>query len=58
MTKSELVARVSVDTGLTRDKADKAVTATFNVIHDAILVGDGVVMPGIGSLKLGDRAAR
>lgn len=58
MNKSELVAAVSDNSGLSKGDAAKAVEAVFSAITDALKKGEDVKLIGFGSFDVAERAAR
>jgi DNA-binding protein HU-beta len=58
MNKSDLITAVSDNTGLTKKDIEKAYTAIFNTITDALKSGDKVQIIGFGTFEVRDRAAR
>lgn len=58
MTKNDLVERVAKKANLTKRASDDAVNATFNLIRDALVRGEKVVITGFGTFLVRSRAAR
>jgi DNA-binding protein HU-beta len=58
MNKSDLITAVSDSTGLTKKDSEKAYTAIFNTIADALKSGDRVQIIGFGTFEVRERAAR
>ena len=58
MTKTELIAAVADNTGLTKKDAEAAVSATFDAITKALTNGDKVQLMGFGTFEVKERAAR
>ncbi len=58
MNKTDLIAKTSVETGMTRKDAETAVNAVFDVIAKALAEGDKVQLVGFGSFEVKDRPAR
>lgn len=58
MNKSDLVSRVSVQSGLSKRDATEAVEATIGAIQAAVAKGERVVLPGFGTFEARKRAAR
>ena len=52
MTKTELIAALSKDTGLTIRKAEEVVKTVFNTMATALTKGDRVEIRGCGSFKV------
>ena len=58
MNKMELVTRVAEIAEITKIDADKAISATFAAIEEALAAGDKVQLVGFGTFEVRDRAAR
>jgi len=58
MTRAELIVSVAKRTGLERKNAEKAVTATFEAIKEALVEGDKVQVLGFGTFENRTRAPR
>ena len=58
MKKSDLVAIIAVNTGLSKKDSEKALTATLNAITDALKEGERVRLAGFGSFNVRERDAR
>jgi len=58
MTQAELVAFLANKTGLPKSKAEEAFKALCGIIKDDLKKDGSVKLPGIGSLKIQQRAAR
>jgi DNA-binding protein HU-beta len=58
MNKTELVAAIANESGLTKADAARALEATVSSITNAMSNGDSVAIIGFGTFKVGDRAAR
>ncbi len=58
MNKTELVAAIAEESGLTKADAGRALDATVSTITKAMSSGDSVAIIGFGTFKVGDRAAR
>jgi DNA-binding protein HU-beta len=54
----ELVAKVAEAAEVTKKDAEKAVSATFAAIEEALAAGDKVQLVGFGTFEVRDRAAR
>lgn len=52
MNKTEMIAKVAADAGLTKDQAAKAVNAVFASITDTLAAGDKVQLIGFGSFSV------
>ncbi|ANE47978.1 DNA-binding protein [Paenibacillus swuensis] len=58
MNKSELVAKVSETTELSKKDVTKAVDAVFEAISEALQGGDKVQLVGFGNFEVRERSAR
>lgn len=58
MNKSDLISQVAEKTDLTKKDAEKAVTAVFASIEEALARGDKVQLVGFGTFEIRERAAR
>ena len=58
MTKTELVAAVAEQAGLSRKDAEAAVKAFTDVVADALKNGDKIQLVGFGTFEVSERAAR
>ena len=58
MTRAELIVNVAEKAKLDRKSAEKAVTATFETIKEALIEGDKVQVLGFGTFENRTRAAR
>ena len=58
MNKSDLVAKVSELSGLSKGDADKAVDAVVEAITGALKSGEDVRLVGFGNFSVTDRPAR
>ena len=58
MTKVELIAAVAANAGLTKKDADKAVSATLDVITEALQKGEKVSLVGFGTFEVRERKER
>lgn len=58
MNKTELIAAVAENTGLTKKDAEKAVNATFAAITAELTKGEKVSLAGFGIFETKTRAAR
>ncbi len=58
MTKAELIASVSADTGITKVVAEKAIDSFMDTIEKALKEGDKVTLTGFGTFQCTKRAAR
>jgi DNA-binding protein HU-beta len=58
MNKSELIAMISNDTGLTKSKASAAVESFFEGITKSLKKGQPITFVGFGTFKTAQRKAR
>ncbi|MBQ4313623.1 MAG: HU family DNA-binding protein [Clostridia bacterium] len=58
MNKTELIAAVAEQSGLSKKDADKAVNALFDSIVEAVAKGDKVQIVGFGTFEVRTRSAR
>jgi len=58
MTKAELIALIAEKSGLTKSDAEKAFSATFEVIAKKMAEKIKVLVPGFGGFSTKDRAER
>lgn len=58
MTKNELIEKVAKKSSLTKSAAADSVNSTFNLIRDALLRGEKVIITGFGTFLIRSRAAR
>ncbi len=58
MNKTELVAAVAEQAGLSRKDAEVAVKAFTDVVADALKNGDKIQLVGFGTFEVSERAAR
>lgn len=58
MNKTELVAGVAEQAGLTKKDAEKAVNALFDCVQQALAAGEKVQLIGFGMFEVKQRAAR
>lgn len=58
MNKTELVAKVSEASQLTKSAASLVINSVFSTISDALQKGEKVQIVGFGSFETRDRAAR
>lgn len=58
MTKNELIEKVAKKSHLTKRASSDAVNSTFNLIRDALIRGEKVVITGFGTFLIRSRAAR
>lgn len=58
MNKTDLVARVSVDAGISKREAADAVHSALHAIQSTVAKGERVTLPGFGTFERRQRAAR
>jgi DNA-binding protein HU-beta len=58
MNKGELVDAISIKANVTKKEADAVLTATLEIIVDAIASGEKVTLVGFGSFEKRERQAR
>ncbi len=58
MTKAELAAKVSSESGITKSQAEKAVDGFVSAVSDALTSGDKITLVGFGTFSVGERAQR
>ncbi len=58
MNKAELVAKVAEKAGLTKKDSEKAVSAVFECIEEALAGGEKVSLVGFGTFELRSRKGR
>jgi DNA-binding protein HU-beta len=58
MNKTELVAAVAEQAGLSKKDAEAAVKAFTDVVSDALKKGDKIQLVGFGTFEVSERAAR
>ena len=58
MNKTEMIAKVAKEAGLTKDQASKAVNAVFGSITETLANGDKVQLIGFGTFEVRERAAK
>ncbi len=58
MNRTDLVAAIAEETGLSTALAGAALTACLDAIAGAVAAGDAVTLPGFGSFEARRRAAR
>ena len=56
--KTELVARISEVSGLTKKDAEAALNATLSTVQEALAHGEKVVLTGFGTFEVRDRKPR
>lgn len=58
MNKAELVDKIAAKVNCTKKEADLILTATLEVIQDAVSQGDKVTLVGFGTFEARERQAR
>ncbi|AHU89248.1 HU family DNA-binding protein [Trueperella pyogenes] len=58
LNRTELIAKIAEESGLTKTDADKAISALQNVLVDALAAGEAVKITGLMSVERTERAAR
>ena len=58
MNKTELIAAVAEKSGLSKKDREKAVSAIFDAVTEALVAGDKVQLVGFGTFDVKERAAR
>ena len=58
MTKTELIAKIAEETGITKTQADKVLNTLVEVMTDEIKNNGGITLAGIGSFSVVRREAR
>ena len=58
MTKTDLIAKVAEQTGLTKKDAEMAVTSVLGTITNELAKGEKVSLTGFGTFEVKERAAR
>ena len=58
MNKTELIAAAAARAGLSKKDAEKAVSAVFDAITEAMVAGERVQVAGFGIFETKDREAR
>ena len=58
MTKTDLIAAIAENTGLSKKDATAAFNAAIGAVEGALAAGDKVQLPGFGTLEVKARAAR
>ncbi len=58
MNKTELIEQIANRTNLTKADAGRALSAVLDTIVETVSDGDDVTLPGFGSFKTTQRAAR
>ncbi len=58
MTKLEIINRVAQETGLARNKAEKAVEEVIKLIKETLSNGESVILRRFGSFQVREKRAR
>lgn len=58
MTKSELVAKIAEETGLSKKDAEKALAGFITVVTNELKKGEKIQLVGFGTFEVTERAAR
>ena len=58
MNKSELVEQIAQRSGLSKDQAGEALSATIGAIEDGLAAGQEIAITGFGKFSVADRSAR
>ena len=58
MNKTELIAKIAENAGLSKKDSEKALSATLDAITDALKGGDKIQLVGFGIFEVKTRAAR
>ena len=58
MNKTELIAAMSEEAGLTKKDAEKALDAFIHTVGESLAAGDKVQLVGFGTFAVKERAAR
>ncbi|QOQ38558.1 HU family DNA-binding protein [Trueperella pecoris] len=58
LNRTELIAKIAEEAGLTKTDADKAISALQTVLVEALSAGDAVKITGLMSVERTERAAR
>lgn len=58
LNRTELIAKIAEESGLTKTDADKAISALQTVLVDALAAGEAVKITGLMSVERTERAAR
>lgn len=58
MKKTELVAKMAEEAGLTKVQAEAALNAFVETVKEALVEGDEVPVAGLGKFEVRERAAR
>ena len=58
MQKRELIDRMAIQTGLTKNDCELAMNALFQTLGDALSIGDRLIVNGFGTFETRERPAR
>ena len=58
MNKTELIAKISEKSAMSKKDAEKALTAVIDSITEAMVAGDKIMLVGFGSFEVKAREAR
>ena len=58
MNKTELVEKIALGSGLSKEASKKALDATVTAIKEALVAGDKVALVGFGTFSVTERPAR
>ncbi|ACT48018.1 MULTISPECIES: HU family DNA-binding protein [Methylotenera] len=58
MNKSELVAKVAAEAGVTQADTNRVLDAIINTVGEALKAGDNVALVGFGTFQVTKKAAR
>lgn len=58
MNKNELVEQIAQRSGLSKDQAGEALSATIAAIEDGLAAGQDIAITGFGKFSVADRSAR
>ena len=58
MNKTELIAAVAENAGMSKKDSEKAVSAVLDAVTEALVAGDKVQLVGFGTFDVKERAAR
>lgn len=58
LNRTELIAKIADEAGITKTDADKAISALQTVLVDALAAGDSVKITGLMSVERTERAER
>ncbi|WP_394262249.1 HU family DNA-binding protein [Trueperella sp.] len=58
LNRTELIAKIAEESGLTKTDADKAISALQDVLVDSLSKGEAVKITGLMSVERTERAAR